>query len=128
MADTAHHGPWGPCETDAAVNTTHDMGLYEALFSLTMFFVFKGMDAFRSWVPGVQVLILGAAYAPVRFAMDFLRPDSTDNRLLGFTPAQYWSAIFMIAVIGFIVVRSRSGDAPLEPVKPSEAEPEKKAG
>ena len=103
LADLSHRAPWGPCASDATVNACHDMGLYEALFSLAMFFLLMLMDR-KAWVPGMQALLLGAAYAPVRFAMDFLRPETTDNRLMGFTPAQYWSVIFLL-VIGYVIYK-----------------------
>lgn len=110
MADLSHRTPWGPCAADATVNTTHDMGLYESLFSLTMFGFLQVFDRIRAWAPGVQVLLLGVAYAPVRFAMDFLRPETTDNRwLLGLTPAQYWAVLFFVVSVVFLVQRVRSG-------------------
>jgi phosphatidylglycerol:prolipoprotein diacylglycerol transferase len=114
LADVDHRGAWGACLSDPTVNATHDMGLYEALFSLIMFFILRGLDT-RAWVPGFQVLLLGAAYAPVRFAMDFLRPDTTDNRLFGLTPAQYWSVIFLILTVAYMSKRLRSGDSKLKP-------------
>ncbi len=114
LADLDHRGPWGPCREDATVNTTHDMGLYEGLFSLLMFGVLSAMDRLRAWTPGVQVLLLGAAYAPVRFFMDFLRPESTDNRWwLGLTPAQYWALVFFAVSVVLLVRRARSGDPPV---------------
>ena len=113
-ADVAHRGAWGACLTDPAVNATHDMGLYEAFFSLVMFFVLRGLDR-RAWVPGVQVLLLGAAYAPVRFAMDFLRPESTDGRLWGLTPGQYWSVLLGGLAVWYLVQRMRSSEPRLKP-------------
>ena len=106
---SGHGGPWGPCVNNDAVFAAHDMGLYEALFSLAMFGVFTLLDR-KTWVPGFYPLLLGVTYAPVRFFMDFARPDSTDNRLMGFTPAQYWSIVFFLATAFFLYKRMTSGD------------------
>ena len=116
MVDAAHRGQiWGPCRDAVDVLTTHDMGLYEALFSLTMFGVFTLLDRGKKRVPGFYVLLLGACYAPVRFAMDFLRPELTDNRWLGLTPAQYWSMVFFAVALYFLSRRIRSGAEPVGP-------------
>src|SRR5690606_10806890 len=95
MPDHGRGAPWGPCAEDASVNTAHDMGFCEALWSLGMFGVCWVLDR----VPrraGFYPLLLGAAYGPARFLMDFLRPETTDGRFLGFTPGQYWSVIFFV--------------------------------
>lgn len=103
--------PWGPCAVDKSVMATHDMGLYEALWSLSMFFVFWFLDR----VPrkaGFYAIVLGLAYSPVRFGMDFLRPESTDVRYLGLTPAQYWAAAFFVVCVFFLVRRLRADEEP----------------
>ncbi len=111
----------------------HDMGLYEAMWSLSMFGVFQIMDRFP-WKPGTMVLTLGLAYGPVRFAMDYLRPEETDARYMGFTPGQYWAALFTMMCVGLLVHRMRSDDTPIRPGDvPSdedsdEADPELVAG
>jgi phosphatidylglycerol:prolipoprotein diacylglycerol transferase len=114
-------GVYGICQPHGAKNVAcHDMGLYEALWSLMMFGLFKLMDR-RPWKPGTFVLTLGLAYGPVRFAMDFLRPEATDARYLGFTPGQYWAAVFTLVCVGALVMRVRSADEPLGPIDPSTA-------
>ena len=100
------------------------MGLYEALWSLSMFGVFLAMDR-RAWTPGIMVSLLGVVYGPVRFAMDYLRPESTDARYLGFTPGQYWAALFTVVCIGFLVSRLRSSDGAIQPDFKRPAEPPK---
>lgn len=112
MVDSSHRGaPWGPCATDPTVNAAHDMGFYEALWSLGMYLVFRFMDRIPR-TPGIYALLLGAAYGPARFAMDFLRPESTDVRYLGLTPGQYWSAIFFFACVALIVRQVRKNEPP----------------
>lgn len=98
----------------------HDMGLYEALWSLSMFIVYKIMDR-RAWKPGIIVCLLGLSYGPARFMMDFLRPVSTDPRTFGFTPGQYWS-LFLTAFCAYLLWgRWRSTDEPVMPTAPQKA-------
>jgi phosphatidylglycerol:prolipoprotein diacylglycerol transferase len=78
----------------------HDLGLYEALWSLGMviFFVYLGR---RPRTRGLFLALLPTLYAPVRFGLDFLRatPDmGGDIRYLGLTPAQYGSIV--LGIIG----------------------------
>ena len=106
--------PWSLCVTDESVNAVHDTGLYEALWSLSMFGVFNLMDL-RAWKPGTFTLALGLAYGPTRFFLDSLRPESSDPTYLGFTPGQYWAAIFTLVCLGALVWRLQSDDAPVGP-------------
>lgn len=90
----------------------HDMGLYEALWSLAVFGIFLLLDR-KPRVPGFYVLTYLLAYAPTRFLMDFLRPESTDARYAGLTPAQ-WAMIASALVTSTLLARRlRSDDAPV---------------
>lgn len=104
-------GVEGICR-DAAGAACHDMGLYEALWSLGMYFVFRYMDRIPR-VPGFYALAFFIAYGPVRILMDFVRPESTDVRYMGFTPAQYFVVGFMAVSIALLVRRSKSEDEPV---------------
>lgn len=95
----------------------HDMGLYEALWSLATFGVMLLLDR-KPRVPGFYPLLMGLLYTPTRFFMDFLRPESTDARWLdftgvGLTGAQVWSAVFFVVCAALMRQRLASGDAPL---------------
>lgn len=115
LADDPHaNRPWGLCAEDRSVNAVHDLGLYEALWSLGMYGLFTLMDL-RAWRPGVMVLLLGALYAPVRFAMDSLRPVTSDPRYYSLTPAQWWAVVLFVACAAAVVRQMRS---PAEPVQP----------
>lgn len=124
---------WGPCRTsgnpvtsitdmvpaqvEGIITSAHDMGFYEALWSLSVFFLFLLLDRVPRR-PGFYVTLLGVLYAPVRFGMDFLRPATTDVRYLGFTPGQWWSVVFfLVAGYGFYT-RLRSADRPIGPTSP----------
>lgn len=110
-------GVHGMCKDLGRDVACHDMGLYEGLWSLSMFGFFGLLDR-RRLVPGVLTLTLGAVYGPVRFAMDFLRPVSTDARYAGLTPAQYWALVLSALCVWFAVRRIRSGDTPIGPPAP----------
>jgi len=111
--------PWGPCAEQDGVIAVHDMGLYEALWSLSMFGVYQVMDRLKGWKPGVLVLSFGVSYVPVRFAMDLLRPETSDPRY-GFgpamlTPAQWLSLVLLAACVYGISQRLRAKDAAVQP-------------
>jgi len=101
-------GVYGICsgQPDKSV-ACHDMGLYEGLWSLAMFFGLMLMDRFTKTRDGVQVLLFGLLYGPVRFGMDFLRPEATDARYGMFTPAQ-WGSIVLVLACG-VLLKGRLG-------------------
>ena len=103
--------PWGPCETDPTAFAAHDMGFYEAIWSLGMFGLIWVMDRVPR-TPGLYVVLMGLIYGPVRFAMDFLRPEWTDARYLGFTPGQYWSVVFFTVCVFLLVYIFRKHKEP----------------
>jgi phosphatidylglycerol:prolipoprotein diacylglycerol transferase len=89
----------------------HDLGLYEALFALAVTALFA-LLARRPRRAGTYTAILALAYAPVRFALDFLRADDladADARYLGLTPAQYGCVLVFVA--GLLVTSSLSAPA-----------------
>jgi len=90
----------------------HDLGLYEALWSLGMWFLFMAYDRVPR-TPGMQILLLGFLYGPIRFMLDFLRPESTDVRYIGLTPGQYWSVVFFVGCGWLIWKRRRSNAKPI---------------
>jgi phosphatidylglycerol:prolipoprotein diacylglycerol transferase len=110
-------GVYGICPGLGRDVACHDMGLYEALWALGLFAIFAIVGQ-KPHVPGFFVCWLGIAYGPVRFAMDFLRPASTDTKYLGLTPAQYLSLLMAAACAALLVQRMRSG----EPAWPTDAE------
>jgi hypothetical protein len=54
-------------------------------------------------------------YAPVRFFLDFLRPEETDPRYLGLTFAQ-WISILAFASAAAFAMKVLRGGKPAEPV------------
>ncbi|HEY0195793.1 MAG TPA: prolipoprotein diacylglyceryl transferase family protein [Kofleriaceae bacterium] len=53
---------------------------------------------------GFLVVLTGMLYAPVRFGLDFLRPEDTDPRYAGLTFAQ-WSSILAFAVACYVLAK-----------------------
>lgn len=130
LVDSGHDLRWGPCAsvgnavTDIAqqvpadfggVVAAHDMGFYEALWSIAVFGLFLALDRVPR-KPGFYVTLLGVLYAPVRFGMDFLRPN--DTRYLSLTPAQYWSILFLLFSGYGLWLRLRTTDRPVGPTAP----------
>jgi phosphatidylglycerol:prolipoprotein diacylglycerol transferase len=107
-------GVYGMCPGNDTSIACHDLGLYEALWSLAMFGIMHTMDK-RAWRPGTLVLTLGLTYAPIRFVMDFFRPLQNDARWGGLTFAQ-WSCLVLLGV-GLSALRRRmaSNDAKVMP-------------
>ena len=110
-------GVQGICQGDQPGLACHDMGLYEALWSLSVFGLFTVMDRARTFVPGFYVVLLGTLYGPVRFGMDFLRPESTDPTYWGFTPGQYGAALITLVGLAMLAFRLRSTDPHFPPVE-----------
>jgi phosphatidylglycerol:prolipoprotein diacylglycerol transferase len=83
-----------------------DLGFLEMLFAIVLAVVFVGLWR-RPRALGTYVAIASLAYAPARFALDFLRADvgsGGDARYDGLTPAQ-WACI-ALAVLGLFALRS----------------------
>lgn len=118
MGDGSAMDAWGPCAQNGAIDAVHDTGLYEALWSLAMFGVLTAIDRLRT-KPGTLTLTFWLAYFPFRFMTDFLRPESSDPRIWGFTPAQYWAGILTVVFVGALYWRLQSKDEPLTPVESS---------
>lgn len=91
----------------------HDLGLYEALWSLAAFVLFVALGR-RARPEGFFLAWLPLIYAPVRFFLDFLRegPDvGGDVRYLGLTPGQYCSLVLLFVGLA-LAFRVRRGSSP----------------
>lgn len=106
-----------------------DLGLLEFFFTVILCACFA--LTWRKKVPlGSYMIATALAYAPVRFAMDYLRiPESEggDTRYLGLTPAQYCCValfLFGIAMIFYVRRLRASGVDPTLAVRAPPPEPE----
>ncbi len=110
-----------------------DLGLLELMFTVILAVCFA-LTWRRKLPTGTYVIASALAYAPVRFAMDFLRKpenEGGDTRYAGLTPAQ-WSCIALfvygIVMIGYVrwlrvnhidpteTVRDPAAGAPVAPI------------
>jgi phosphatidylglycerol:prolipoprotein diacylglycerol transferase len=105
-------GVYGACPGGDPSIACHDMGLYEALWSLGMYGVFRRLDL-KPRFPGFFTGWLFIAYGASRFPADFLRHPLVDTRYFGLTPAQYGS-LAMLAIGAWILTRHQ-GRAPVRP-------------
>ena len=62
---------------------------------------------------GVLIALTGALYAPVRFGLDFLRPEETDPRHLGLTFAQ-WASIVAFGAALYLAFKLLQHGEPAE--------------
>ena len=100
----------------------HDLGLYEAFWWIAIIAIFFLVDRMRpelkdrvGFYPGLLCIV----YAPIRFALEFLR--TADVRYLGLTPAQYTSILVM--GFGILLLSRRWGTHDLVHDVPVEAAP-----
>ena len=90
----------------------HDLGLYEALWTLGIALLFVWFRN-RRVQPGFFLALFCATYAPIRFFMDFLRNtdlEQADVRWGGLTPAQY--GMLLMTGAGIVLLK-RFAAAPL---------------
>ncbi len=118
-----HDGFWAVAYPGGA---RFDLGLLEMALSVPIAIAFLLMQR-RAWPWGFFVACLCIAYAPIRFALDFLRIRETtfvagyellaDRRYAGLTPAQ-WASLglfaFGLALLRFTLSSSR-GEAAFGP-------------
>jgi phosphatidylglycerol---prolipoprotein diacylglyceryl transferase len=100
-----------------------NLGLVEFLYLVPVNLLILWL-AFRStkrMPAGFVTALTGVCYAPVRFLLDFLRPEDTDPRYLGLTFAQ-WSSILAFGAAIYAAGRIRKTGAPAETVTPTSRE------
>jgi phosphatidylglycerol:prolipoprotein diacylglycerol transferase len=118
LAHLAEHYP-GTSEFIRAWN----LGLIEFLYLIPVNIIILWL-AFRSSKrpnAGLIPVLTGVLYAPVRFGLDFLRPEETDPRYLGLTFAQ-WASIVAFAVAVYVAFRVLKHGEPAEVVAPTSGE------
>lgn len=84
----------------------HDLGLYEAIWSGSMFLLFRKLGS-KPRFPGFFCALLALAYGPFRLFLDFFRTAAIDVRYVGLTPAQYGS-LALTALGVWILVTQRN--------------------
>lgn len=118
MAHLAEHYP-GTSEFIRAWN----LGFIEFLWlvpvnALLLWLAFRTKKRPNS---GMIAVLAGLLYSPVRFFLDFLRPEETDPRHLGLTFAQ-WAAIAAFGVAAYVLSHILKNGAAAEVVAPTSGE------
>lgn len=109
----------GPIELRHGLTPQFDLGLLEMMFTVVLATVIA-LTWRRKLTTGTYIALVALAYAPVRFAMDFLRIKGTENadpRYGQFTPAQ-WACVALFGLGLFMVYKvaqiRKSGVDPLD--------------
>lgn len=103
-----------------------NLGFIELLYLIPVNLLLLHLAFRRKRLPaGFLIVMTGVLYAPVRFFLEFLRPETSDPRYLDLTFAQ-WSSIaaFSISLYAAIVVFRKS--KPAEPIAPTSREAQEK--
>jgi phosphatidylglycerol:prolipoprotein diacylglycerol transferase len=122
MAHLAEHYP-GTSEFIRAWN----LGLIEFLYlvpvnALLLWLAFRTKKRPHA---GVLAGLAGVLYAPVRFFLDFLRPEETDPRHLGLTFAQ-WASFLAFGVGLYVIALFMKKGAAAEVVAPTSGEAQRR--
>jgi len=122
MAHLAEHYP-GTSEFIRAWN----LGLIEFLYlipvnALLLWLAFRTKKRPHA---GVLAAIAGLLYAPVRFFLDYLRPEETDPRHFGLTFAQ-WASILAFGVGAYVIARFVKNGKAAEIVAPTSGEAQRR--
>lgn len=119
LGHLAEHYPELTGDTIKAWN----LGLIEFLYLIPVNLLILWL-AFRP-KPRPNALFLcaltGLLYAPVRFLLDYLRPEDSDPRHFGFTFAQ-WISILAMGVAGYAMMRVMKTGSPAVPVAATSGE------
>ncbi|HET9990648.1 MAG TPA: prolipoprotein diacylglyceryl transferase family protein, partial [Kofleriaceae bacterium] len=114
-----------------------NLGLIEFLYlvpvnALVLYLAFRKSKAGASegsWLgrtnAGLLVVLTGVLYAPVRFGLDFLRPEETDPRYLGLTFAQ-WASFLVFGTAAYVAVKIFRDGAPAETVTQTSGEAQRR--
>jgi phosphatidylglycerol:prolipoprotein diacylglycerol transferase len=100
-----------------------NLGLLELLYLIpvnliVLWFAFRPSKRMPA---GFVTVLTGMLYAPVRFFLDFLRPEDTDPRYFGLTFAQ-WASILAFGLAVYAAARILKTGTPAETIAPSSRE------
>jgi phosphatidylglycerol---prolipoprotein diacylglyceryl transferase len=100
---------FGPIEFLHGDLPRYDLGLLELTFTIVLAALIA-LTWHKKVLTGTYIVVTSMAYAPVRFAMDFLRITdgvNADPRYGGFTPAQWECvALFLLSIAMLVYIRS----------------------
>lgn len=107
--------------------TAWNLGLIEFLYlvPVNLLILWLAFRPGKRLAAGFIPVLTGLLYAPVRFFLDFLRPEESDPRYLGLTFAQ-WASIAFFAAAAYTAMRVLKNGKPAEVVGPTSGEVQKK--
>lgn len=102
------------------VITAWNLGLVELLWlipvnALVLWLAFRSS---RRMPAGFLIVLTGLLYAPVRFFMEYLRPETSDPRHLGLTFAQ-WASMLAFGASLYLALRLLNGGKPAPTIAPT---------
>lgn len=118
-ADPSRTVHLGPVEFRYGITPRFDLGLLEMMFTCVLALMFA-LTWRRKLPTGTYIAVVALAYAPVRFAMDFLRSQGTeasDPRYGALTPAQWQCfGLFLLGLVMLAIIRrnEKAGVDPLD--------------
>ena len=94
-----------------------NLGLIEFLYlvPVNLLILWLAFRPAKRMNAGFLCVLTGVLYAPVRFALDYLRPETTDPRYVGLTFAQ-WCSLLAFGVAITVLFRIMKSGAPAETV------------
>ncbi len=104
-----------------------NLGLIELLYlipvnTLLLWYAFRSTKRMPA---GFLIAFSGLLYAPVRFFLDYLRPESSDPRYVGLTFAQ-WSSVLAFGITVYFVSRLLKNGQPAETLTRTSGEMQQK--
>src|SRR5436190_12390544 len=104
-----------------------NLGLVEFLYlipvnALILWLAFRPS---RRMPAGFIAVLAGILYGPVRFFLDYLRPENSDPRHFGLTFAQ-WASILAFGVSVYVAGRILKNGKPAETIAPTSREAQQK--
>lgn len=100
-----------------------NLGLIEFLYlvPVNLLILWLAFNPRKRRPAGFLIVLTGVLYAPVRFLLDFLRPEDTDPRYFGLTFAQ-WSSILVFGIVVYTARRILKTGVAAEIVAPTSRE------
>ena len=107
--------------------TAWNLGLVEFLYlvPVNLLVLWLAFRPKKRLPAGFVPVLAGMLYAPVRFFLDFLRPEESDPRYLGLTFAQWASMAFFAAAV-YAAIRVLSTGKAADVVAPTSGEAQRK--
>jgi phosphatidylglycerol:prolipoprotein diacylglycerol transferase len=103
-----------------------NLGFVELVYLIPVNVLILWLAFRRKRLPaGFVTVLTGVLYAPVRFFLDYLRPENSDPRYLGLTFAQ-WASLLAFGVAVYVAARVLKNGKAAETIAPTSAEAQEK--